>query len=270
MFEQPPLGGADVAVVWAYRHPQALEHAGNARAQFEPAPVHAVAGAIDVAAGNAFVRLHDVKALAPPGRARGAREGPVAPYLADVERVHAQHAARAPAFRLPRNQRHFGAGALERRQRARDETLGAAKCVVALAHDCKPEFHAAWRSSRAAAWTTSTGRNVRHSLTLPPPQPSRPHGRQVCVLVMTRRSTAHGPHSSSPLGPKSATVGVPMAAARCIGIESTPMKRRARAVSAPSSLSVSWPARLSGWLAVRPMIWSMNGVSSGAEVSTTG
>ena len=41
-----------------------------ARAQLEPAPVHAVAGAVEVAAGDALVRLHHVEAVAPP---RGAR-----------------------------------------------------------------------------------------------------------------------------------------------------------------------------------------------------
>ena len=37
-------------------------------------------------------------------------------------------------------------------------------------------------SSRAAAWTRSTGSVVRHSLTLPPPQPSLPHGRHGCAV----------------------------------------------------------------------------------------
>jgi hypothetical protein len=39
------------------------------------------------------------------------------------------------------------------------------------------------------------------------------------------------------------TVGVPIAAAMCMGAESTPTKSRARAVSAASSLSDSWPER---------------------------
>src|ERR1051325_1104547 len=240
MLEELPLGGADVAMIGIEDEAEPLDHAGNASAQLEPAAVHAVARAIDVAARNALVRLHDVEALAPPGRAGGARKRPVAPDLADMKRIDAQHAPRAPAFRLPRDQRHLGARALERRQRPFDEALCAAVSVVALAHNGEPQLHAARaRSSLAAACTASTGSSVRHSLTLPPPQPSSPHGRQVCVLVMTRRSTFHGPHSLSPLGPKSAMVGVPMAAARCIGIESTPMKRRALAVSAPSSFSVS-------------------------------
>ena len=110
---------------------------------------------------------------------------------------------------------------------------------------------------------------VKHSLTLPPPQPSNPQGRQVWVVVTMRRSTFHGPHSCSPLGPKSASVGVPIAAARCIGIESTPMKSRARAVSAPSSFSESLPARLRGFES--ETLWrisSMNAASSGAPVIT--
>src|SRR5262249_10205860 len=41
MLEEPPLRGADVPVVRADRHAQALEHAGDPRTQLEPAPVHA-------------------------------------------------------------------------------------------------------------------------------------------------------------------------------------------------------------------------------------
>src|SRR5436305_1869869 len=132
---------------------------------------------------------------APPRGARGARKRPVAPHLADVEGINAQHAARAPALRLARDQRHLGAGALERRQRPGDEALGAAIGRVALAHDGEPDFpccpHAARASSsRAAAYTASTGSSVRHSLTLPPPQPSTRHGRQEWLLVISRCSTS--------------------------------------------------------------------------------
>src|SRR3954462_6014570 len=275
MLEQPPLGATYVAMVRTDGDAQALEDTRRACTQLEPAPVHAVAGAIDIAARDTLVRLHDVEPLAPPRGARGARKRPVAPHLADVEGINAQHAARAPALRLARDQRHLGAGALERRQRPGDEALGAAIGRVALAHDREPHFlcrpHAARASSsRAAAYTASTGSSVRHSLTLPPPQPSTRHGRQEWLLVIRRCSTFQGAHSSSLEGPKRATVGVPIAAARCIGIESTPIKSLARAASAPSSLIESLPARLTGFACARPMISSTNASSpaSGAAVTT--
>src|SRR5438874_50328 len=149
--------------------------------------MHTVARPIDVAAGNALVRLHEVKARPAPRCASRAREGPVAPHLADIEGVDLHYAPRAPAFGFSADQGDFRTRSLERRHGACDEALG-----------------------------------------------------------------------------------VPIAAARCIGIESTPMKRCARAVSAPSSLSDSLPARLSGLLAVFARIWSMKPASCGAAVSTTG
>src|SRR5467141_725482 len=242
VLEHLPLGAADVAVIRIQGNSNPLQNRGRAAPQVEPAAMHAVARAVDIAARDALVRLHDVEALAPPRLARDARERPVAPQVSDMEGIDAQQAPRAPAFAAARDQRDFGPRALERRQGAGDKPLGAPIGVVALPYQGKFQHYA--RSSRAAACTASTGRKVRHSLTLPPPQPSRPQGRQVCVVVTMRRSTFHGPHSFSPLGPNSATVGVPIAAARCIGIESTPTKRRARAVSAPSSLMDSVPARL--------------------------
>src|SRR5688572_27063394 len=131
--------------------------------------MHAVACAVDVAARDTLVRLHHVEMLAPPRIARGAGERPVAPQVADVERVDAQEAPRAPAAFFARDQRELGARALERGQRASDETLGAAVRTVALSD--QSNLHCA-SSSRAAACTASTGRNARHSESLPPPQPS--------------------------------------------------------------------------------------------------
>ena len=60
--------------------------------------MHAVAGAVDVAARDALVRLDEIEAPVLPRRARRARERPVAPQVADVERIDAQQPARAPAF----------------------------------------------------------------------------------------------------------------------------------------------------------------------------
>src|SRR5216683_1743806 len=263
------FGAANVAVIRIQGNSNSFQYRSRAAPQVEPAAMHAVTRAVDVAARDALVRLHDVEAHAPPGLARGARERPVAPQVADMKGIDAQQAPRAPAFAAARDQRDVRPRALERRQGAGNEPLGAPIRVVALAHQGKFQHYA--RSSRAAACTASTGRKVRHSLTLPPPQPSRPQGRQVCRVVTMRRSTFHGPHSFSPLGPNSATVGVPIAAARCIGIESTPTKSLARAVSAPSSLMDSVPARLIVFALARATIfWTIfSSAGSPAEVSTT-
>ena len=109
------LGAADVAVIGIERHAQALERPRGRAAQIEPAPMHAIARAVDLAARDALVRLHDVEAAAPPGVARGARERPVAPQVSDMKGVDAQQAPRAPAFAAARDQRDVRPRALERR-----------------------------------------------------------------------------------------------------------------------------------------------------------
>src|SRR5258706_246757 len=126
------------------------------------------------------------------------------------------------------------------------------------------------RSESIAANAASTGSRVRHSLTLPPPQPSLPQGRQACSPEATMRcSTRQGPHSSSPLGPKSATTRVPIAAAICMGAESTPTKSFARALSAASCFSVSFPEKSAIGALVRLRISAIKSSSrsSGAAVS---
>src|SRR5258707_1409896 len=125
-------------------------------------------------------------------------------------------------------------------------------------------------SESTAANAASTGSRVRHSLTLPPPQPSLPQGRHRCSPEATMRcSTRQGPHSSSPLGPKSATTRVPIAAAICMGAESTPTKSFARALSAASCFSVSFPEKSAIGALVRLRISSIKSSSrsSGAAVS---
>src|SRR5688572_6659006 len=101
----------------------------------EPFRVHAVAGAVQAAAGDAFVRLHEVIASCLPGGARRARERGIAPGAADMKGVGLDEAPRAPAFGAARDQRELGARALQRRQRALDEALGPAIGVVALTDD---------------------------------------------------------------------------------------------------------------------------------------
>ncbi len=152
---------------------------------------------------------------------------------------------------MARVQRHRDAALEQRLERALDEALGAAVRRVALADDGEPHEQApslaapvSASSDASAACTRSTGSVVRHSETLPPPQPSRPQGRhECCGDATTRCATRQGPHAISLDGPNSASAGVPIAAAMCIGAESTPANARAQAVSAASSGIDSAPVR---------------------------
>ena len=124
------------------------------------------------------------------------------------------------------------------------------------------------RASSAAFKTTSGSSSSRHLLFFVPLHPSLPHGAQsqgICMTVLRRtfasrsfadtetgyRSQAlslsahhapiavlsHGPQSNAPEGPKTATTGVPTAAAICIGAESTPKKARRFSTARPSALT---------------------------------
>src|SRR5207244_5532227 len=117
----------------------------------------------------------------------------------------------------PRVERYRDAALEQRLERGFDETLGPPVRRITLANDRKPHRDKRWSVSastcKSAACTRSTGSVVRHSDTLPPPQPSLPQGRHGCsVEATTRCGTCHGPHSTSPLGPNRATTGVPIAA----------------------------------------------------------
>ena len=99
--------------------------------------MHAVARAVDVAAEQALVRLHQVEMRVRDRAADRAREAPVAPQAADVERIDDVRLEQLqlglrPFARVERD----GDVALEQRlQRAFDEALGAAEGRVALADD---------------------------------------------------------------------------------------------------------------------------------------
>jgi hypothetical protein len=70
------------------RHAAAAASAERvAQALLQPDRVDAVAGAIDVAAEHALVRLHQVGLRRADGAGDGAREAPVAPQAAQVERI---------------------------------------------------------------------------------------------------------------------------------------------------------------------------------------
>src|SRR5215470_20296341 len=106
--------------------------------------MHAVAGAKDVAAEQALVRLHEIQLRPPDLAAGGAREAPVAPQAAEVERIddvrlHQLEVRLRPLARVQRD-RYV---ALEQRfERALDEAFRPAVGRVALAND--RETHRFW------------------------------------------------------------------------------------------------------------------------------
>src|SRR5712691_2904833 len=126
------LGAADVAMIRIQGNSDSFQYRSRALSQLEPAAMHAVARAVEVASRDALVRLHDVEALSSPRRARGTRERPVAPQDCDMEGIDAQQAPRAPAFAAARDQRELGPRPFERRQGAGNEPLGAPIRAVTL------------------------------------------------------------------------------------------------------------------------------------------
>ena len=74
MLEHFALGGADIAVIRIHGHAEPFQRAGHQASDLEPAPVHAVTRAVDVASWYALVRLHEIEAFAHPGGAGGASE----------------------------------------------------------------------------------------------------------------------------------------------------------------------------------------------------
>src|SRR5206468_4213009 len=84
MLEHAALFGADVGVIRVERDAEALERARRRAPDFEPARVHAVAGPVEVAAGNTLVGLDEIEFARPPGVPRRVGEGPVAPRIADM------------------------------------------------------------------------------------------------------------------------------------------------------------------------------------------
>src|SRR5579862_2823357 len=101
-----------------------IEAGLNPRALREPLGVHAIARAIDVAAGDALVGLHEVEAPARKLRADGGGEARVAPPASEVERVDDDRAA-VVVGPVPRHDRERYAFALQRGDRALHEALGA-------------------------------------------------------------------------------------------------------------------------------------------------
>src|SRR6185295_5196698 len=135
MFEHAPLGGTGVVMVRIEGDAEAFRGAARRAPDVEPLGVNTIACAVQITAGDAFMRLHEIELAGLPRRARRARKRCVAPGVAEVKRIHAEDAPRAPALGAPRDQCQFRPGTLERGQRALDEAFGAAIRVVALPDD---------------------------------------------------------------------------------------------------------------------------------------
>src|SRR5262249_22936011 len=150
--EQPPLRGEHVAVVGGERDAEPGRGPERRAAVGQPLRVPAVAGAVDVAARDALVRLDQVEAAAPELGAHRPRETPVSPDATDMERVAADHATGVP-YPLAREQGDRDALRVERVDRPLDETLGAAVRVVALPH--QRELHGAQPGARSSCRHTA-------------------------------------------------------------------------------------------------------------------
>ncbi len=187
------------------------------------------------------MRLHEVEAARSRQlRAHRAREAAVAPEAAEVERVEHDR----------------GRGALG--PAARDEREGAPGRRARRWPDCTKRSAPPNASKRRRTRATrgplvprprvvgltaarglvdrrvhpSTGSCVRHSLTLLPPQVVAARAAGVAARDDAMRHHPRAPFAHA-ARPEERHHGVPMAAAMCIGAESTPKKSRARAAERP-------------------------------------
>src|SRR5439155_18670733 len=79
-FEQAPFRGERIAVIGIEREAEPAEGAERRAAVVQPLGVDPVAGAVDVAARYALVRLHEIKRPSGDFAAHCPRETPVPPY----------------------------------------------------------------------------------------------------------------------------------------------------------------------------------------------
>src|SRR6266581_973291 len=92
--EQAPFRSEHVVVVGIERDAEPAESAERRAAVVQPLGVYAIPGAVNVAARDALVRLHEIKRPAGDFAAYRPREAPVAPHTTDVKRIAANHRAR--------------------------------------------------------------------------------------------------------------------------------------------------------------------------------
>ena len=143
------------------REPEAAKRTESGAPVLEPLGVHAVAGAVDVAAVDALMRLHELERPTGDLAAHRTGEAPVAPEAADVERVAADQ---APGVADPLACEHGDRHTLpaERAEGALDEALGASVGAVALPH--QGETHSRYfRASSSRSHRTRTPSSTRGS-----------------------------------------------------------------------------------------------------------
>src|SRR5256714_11325651 len=92
-FEQAAFRSERVAVIGIEREAEPAEGSERRAAVVQPLGVHPVARAVNVAARDALVRLHEIKRPAGDFAAHGPREAQVAPYATDVKGIAANHGA---------------------------------------------------------------------------------------------------------------------------------------------------------------------------------
>lgn len=116
---------------------QPLQRGSSTQALFEPGGVDAVAGAIDIAAKHALVRLHQIRLRARDFARDRALKAPIAPQVAGIEGVADVRLDQLqPGFRpFPRVQRDGDIALQQRFQRAFEKTLGTAVRRIALSDE---------------------------------------------------------------------------------------------------------------------------------------
>ena len=138
--EEPPLDLQDITVVRAPFDCAADERRLVAQALLEPDLMYAVARAIDVAAQEPFVRLHQLRGLLGNLAADGSGKAPVAPETADVGRI-ANHRLDQlqPCLRPPAGVERDRDPTLEQcLQRGLDVAFGDTRGSITLADDREP------------------------------------------------------------------------------------------------------------------------------------
>src|SRR5260221_7800329 len=137
--EQPASRAENVAVVGIERKTEPAEGPERRATVVQPLGMHAVPGAIDVATGDAFVRLNQIEGPARELTAHRAGETPVSPQASHMKRIAANDSLPV-THPFARQQRHGHALRPECIDRSLDETLGTPVGVVALPH--QREMHA--------------------------------------------------------------------------------------------------------------------------------
>ena len=96
--------------------------------------MHTVAGAIHITTGDAFVRLHQIEIFPRQRTTDTARKAPVAPDVADIERIADHRRDDAVLFPSAGDEGNGDVVLLQCRQRMIDKTFRAAKRRVARAY----------------------------------------------------------------------------------------------------------------------------------------